>query len=509
MTVESNMTSRRTFIAAGVAACGAVGLAASRAHAAVDGAWDEECDVLVIGSGYAGLAAAYEAAEVGALVKVIEKLDIPGGNSMISGGDIAVCGSQPQADAGIEDSVEKYVQDMMEAGGNLNDVEKCRVIAEKSNETWEWTRSVLGAVWEGDDTGAPTLVPCGGHYTLRSFTPPNGRGSNVVLPLLEKLSEKGVEVECGRMLASIVRDDSGRVVGVEVRDGAKGVVGAGNPCLIRANRAVVLATGGFGSDVAWREAHDPRLDASVDCTNSVGATAEALCAAIECGALPVHLDWIQCGPWCSPDEEGYGVGPDFIDRVAAYSLDLNPHTGRRVCSELTDRKKYCDAILAVGAPLVQVVNGPNVPSYVQDPLARALDKGITLCFDSIEEICEHFGLPCDEVSAQIAEYNGYVESGEDAQFGKAIPEDALPIDEPPFYATRRWPKVHHCMGGVKTDVDCRVLDVRLQPIPGFYAAGEVTGGVHGACRLGNCAVADCLVNGRIAGHNAAGDGSAA
>ena len=502
MGIGMQNASRRAFIA-GTAALGVAAAAVGRAYAAEPDAWDEECDVLVIGSGYAGLSAAYEAVDAGAHVKVIEKLDIPGGNSIISGGDIAVCGSKAQADAGIEDSVEKYVQDMLVAGDYLNDVEKCRIIAEKSNETWEWTCDVLGAEWESDDEGNPTLVPCGGHYTVRGFHPVNARGSNVVLPLLEKLSEKGVEVECGRMLASIIRDESGRVVGVEVRDGAKGQVGAGEPCFIRANRAVVLATGGFGCDVEWRKAHDPRLDASVDCTNSPGATAEALCAAIECGALPVHLDWIQCGPWCSPDEEGYGVGPDFIDWVSAYSLDLNPKTGRRVCSELTDRKRYCDAILSVGEPLIQVVNEPNVPSFVLDRLALALEKGITVKLDSIDEICERFGLPADAVASQIAEYNGYVEAKEDGQFGKAIPEDAQPIEEPPFYVTRRWPKVHHCMGGIKTDVDCRVLDVRLEPIPGFYAAGEVTGGVHGACRLGNCAVADCLVNGRIAGRNAA------
>lgn len=330
MNLCKQATSRRSFVA-GITALGlAAAASAEKAHAAEPESWDEECDVLIIGSGYAGLSAAFEAADAGASVKVIEKLDIPGGNSMISGGDIAVCGSKPQADAGVEDSVEKYIQDMLTAGDNLNDVEKCRIIAEKSNETWEWTCDVLGAEWES-----------------------------------------------------------------------------------------------------------PRLDASVDCTNSAGATAEALCAAIECGALPVHLDWIQCGPWCSPDEEGYGVGPDLIDRVAAYSLDLNPQTGRRVCSELTDRKRYCDAILAVGEPLIQVVNEPNLPSYVQEPLAKALDKGVTLRFDSIDEVCEHFGLPADAVKGQLDEYNSYVTAKKDEQFGKAIPDDALPIEEGPFYITRR------------------------------------------------------------------------
>ncbi|MEG0758460.1 MAG: FAD-binding protein, partial [Raoultibacter sp.] len=88
-------------------------------------------------------------------------------------------------------------------------------------------------------------------------------------------------------------------------------------------------------------------------------------------------------------------------------------------------------------------------------------------------------------------------------FGKKIPENALPMAEPPYYVTRVWPKVHHCMGGLKTDVNATVLDTALKPITGLYAAGEATGGVHGACRLGSLATADCLVNGRVAGKAAA------
>ena len=87
-------------------------------------------------------------------------------------------------------------------------------------------------------------------------------------------------------------------------------------------------------------------------------------------------------------------------------------------------------------------------------------------------------------------------------------DDAQAIDEPPFYGVRLWPKVHHCMGGVKTDLECRVVDMDLQVIPGLYAAGEAVGGIHGACRLGSCATADCLVNGRIAGQTAAKEQSA-
>ena len=494
--------------ALGVAGFAAAALAAHEprpALAADEVTFDEECEVLVIGSGYSGLAAAYEATKAGAAVKIVEKLAIVGGNSLVADGDFAVCGSDAQKAAGVDDSVDTYVHDMQVAGLFLNDVEKCRIIAEKSNETWEWTRDELGCDWQMDEkTGQAKLIPYGGHSKLRTLHLTSAHGAAIVLPLQEKLSEMGVEVQTETMLANLVKDETGRVVGAELRVGAKdNDPTTGDPLYVKATRGVVLASGGFGRDVNWRKQHDPRLDESVDCTNAAGATAESLCTAIECGALPVHLDWIQCGPWCSPDEEGYGVGPTWIDSVAGYAPSINPLTGERCVNELTDRKRYCDVIFEVGEPLIQVTSDANVPDWSRPNLEQCLDAGVSWKFDSLDEIAEKFDMPKDAFLKQMEDYNGYVTAKNDEQFGKTIPDDAVAIDTPPFYATRLWPKVHHTMGGVKTDVDTRVLDVRLNPIPGLYAAGEVTGGVHGACRLGSCATADCLVNGRIAGQQAA------
>ena len=152
---------RRTLLTGAAVASAAVasGFLAHKptpALAADEVTFDEECDVLVIGSGYSGMAAAYEAGQAGANVKIVEKLGVTGGNSMVADGDFAVCMSDGQKAMGIEDSVDAYVYDMQVAGLFLNDVEKCRVIAEKSNETWEWTRDVLGTEWQierGDRRG--------------------------------------------------------------------------------------------------------------------------------------------------------------------------------------------------------------------------------------------------------------------------------------------------------------------------------------------------------------------
>ena len=303
--------------------------------------WDEECDVLVVGSGYAGLSAAFEAKSAGADTMVIEKMNTLGGNSSIADGDFAVCGSSAQKARGIVDSVENYVNDMLKAGLDLNDVEKCRTIAERSNETWEWTRDVLNVEWDADEDGTINVIPYGGHSTLRTLHPKLGHGSAIVLPLVDKLDEMDVPLITERMLVKIFRDETGRVVGVQARDGARNNdITTGTPVNIKTNRAVVLASGGFGRDVMWRSQHDPRLDKSVDCTNQFGATAEAICAAIKADALTVHLDWIQLGPWCSPDEEGYGKGPSYIDANVAYCPSIDPQSGKRVVNELADRRIY-------------------------------------------------------------------------------------------------------------------------------------------------------------------------
>ena len=499
-------------VAAGVGMAGCVpsaqssdaGLAATGSD--VPDTWDEECDVLVVGSGFAGLAAAYEAANAGANVLVVEKMGMTGGNSCYAGGWMAVCNSTAQKDQGIEDSVDTYVSDMLTAGLNLNDVEKCKLVAEKSNETWEWTVNEIGVEWTKNSEGNYDLVPQGGHTIIRSFVPAQGSGSGITTPLTEKITELGVAIKTDCMLVKIIRDAEGRVVGIQAQDGAKNNdPETGKPIYIKANKGVVLANGGFGADVEWRMQHDPRLDDTLDCTNQPGATAECLAAAMRAGALAVHLDWIQLGPWCSPDEKGYGAGPNYIDGNVGYGMSIDPRSGQRVVNELADRRIYSNAIIDNGVPLIQVVDEQNIPEWNSGMyLDLAMEAGITKKFDTIDEVIEAYELPREDFLAQLERYNGFVEKGVDEEFGKLIPDDAVPIGDGPFYITRIWPKVHHCMGGLKADMNTCVLDVDLNPIPGLFAAGEATGGVHGACRLGTCATTECLVNGRIAGKAAAG-----
>jgi succinate dehydrogenase/fumarate reductase flavoprotein subunit len=186
---------------------------------------------------------------------------------------------------------------------------------------------------------------------------------------------------------------------------------------------------------------------------------------------------------------------------------IDPETGKRFVDELEDRRTRAQAELEIG-------NEPEYPLVVADSTAiegvrpglteELVEKGVVYEFDSLQALADHFGVPADALADQVETYNGFVEQGEDEQFGKPIRESAAPLDTPPWYAMRIWPKVHHTMGGVGINTDTEVQTEDGEVIPNLYAAGEVTGGIHGGCRLGSIAVPDCLSFGRVAGAKAAG-----
>ena len=133
---------------------------------------------------------------------------------------------------------------------------------------------------------------------------------------------------------------------------------------------------------------------------------------------------------------------------------------------------------------------------------RSLKKGTVKTFDMLDALAANYKIDAAELKKTIERFDGYVEAREDPEFGKLIVKEALPLAAPPFYAARVWPKVHHTMGGGEINEKAQVIDLDGAITSGLYAAGEVTGGIHGACRLGSVAIIDCLVFGRIAGGNA-------
>ena len=460
--------------------------------------WHDKSDVVVIGSGFAGLAAAIEAANAGASVIILEKMKGRGGNSVISDGLVAAAGSALQRGHGIEDSPQDMFADMLKAGLGLNHPELVQLLVEKSAATLQWTIDELRVQYQ------KKVTQLGGHSRPRSHTTCNQSGAIIIRQMLAKINALGITVRSRVYFEKFIRDTNESIIGVKVRDGYQfPEADSGSAKYIKASKAVVLASGGYANDVAFRSIQDPRLDKEIDTTNKRATTGEALIEALRIGAAPVHLSWIQLGPWASPDEPMYGFGPLFASYVAMpYGIMVDPATGKRFVNELADRKIRADAILNLGRPSIGIADFQGVQASGQN-IDKCLKRNVVKSFDDLTQLAKNYAIPETSLRETVEEYNNYVLTRQDQAFEKPILEGAQPLVEAPFYGIRLWPKVHHTMGGVRINTDAQVINLDGLPIDGLYAAGEVTGGVHGACRLGSCAITDCLVFGRIAGRNAA------
>jgi flavocytochrome c len=508
--IAKKTLSRRNFLKTAGGAAAVAGLAASglglpvQAQAAGDALpkkWDETYDVVIIGSGFAGLAAAIEAKNAGAKdVVVLEKMPVYGGNSIINGGDFCAPGTKLQKEAGVQDSPELMMKDMLKAGLYLNHPELAKMIAYNAQGAFEWTESYLGAKYA-------RLNYHGGHSVKRANQTINASGSELVNKELAKAKELGVKLQVRTKLVKFLADKEGRIVGVEVRKGYRFPDDStGKKAFIKARKAVVLSSGGFSQDVALRQIHDPRLTDKLFSTNQPGATGEALLAACIAGAMDVQMDWIQLGPWTSPDEKGFGQVPLFCERLVGYGPMINPKTGKRFYKESGNRKERADAIILVGDPVIIMGDSYAVPKQVfPNALKIGMESRAIKKFDTLEEVAKEYNMPVAVFLEEINRWNSFVEKKKDDDFDCMIFPDAKPTVQPPFYAARLWPKVHHTMGGLVINENAQVYGFNLKPVKGLYACGEVTGGVHGAVRLGGVAMADCIVFGRIAGKNAAGE----
>lgn len=486
---------------------GAATLAGSAAFAAAPKTqkWDETVDVIVIGSGFAGLAAAIEAKKAGANVIVLEKMATFGGNSIINGGILTATGCPQQKLHKIEDSVDLLEKDILTAGNYMNYSEKVRYLAEHALSNYEWTVKELGVQYLPDAIGQE-----GGHSVPRYVTTTNGSGSGIVTKELDKCKELGIPLRNRVFVEHIIRGENG-VEGVQVREGYRfPKAESGKVKFIRATKGVILCYGGFSADVKFRMFQDPKLNGTLDTTNQPGATSELWRETSAIGALQVQNDWIQCGPWGCPREKGMGIGWQFNQTAAAeYGLWVNAD-GKRFVNELANRKVRADAIMveqAKGLKCFAICNEPNVqPLKKQRPgfLEKMLERKIVEKYDTLEALAKGAGIKAEALAKQVEAFNGVVKAKSDPEWSRYINNDQVPLVEGPWYVCELQPKVHHCMGGLVTDNECRVLDVRTyEPIAGLYAAGEATGGVHGAVRLGSVAILDCLVFGRLAGQKAA------
>ena len=472
MTITAN---RRKFLGAAAAGVltGATALSAKAAcRDPMPAKFDEMHDIVVVGSGFAGLSAALSAKLAGADVLVVEKMAFIGGNSSLSGGMIAVPNSSVQHEQGIEDKPEALEADMMRIGQGLGDPEHIRFLCEDAADTFEWTRKEMGVRWQTNLTGK------GGHSALRCMITEEGTGQGIIKPAVERLAKLGVEIRR-------------RTIG--------------------ARRGVVLAFGGFCADVNYRRRLDPKLGAQYKTTNQPGATSEGWREASRIGANIIQADWIQCLPNCSPAEEGMGIASHFASISGAlFGIYVSSLDGKRFVNEFGDRKVLTDSFLTVinkGGKALSIADSDGV-AHLEKLRPGALDKmlaaGSVKKYPDADALAKAYGFDGKVLRAEIARYNELLQKGRDEDFGRPFDKAAKPMNDGPYYVSEMEPKIHHAMGGMATKVDTAVEDVMTdRPIPGLFAAGECVGGIHGAVRIGACAVLDCLVNGRKAGATAA------
>lgn len=447
---------------------------------------EKDTDVVVIGGGGAGFAAAVSAKEAGANVILVEKLASVGGNTLISGGEYAAPANDIQKEEGIEDSKEIFEKDVEEAGGNP---ELIKVLADKATEDAYWLRDDIGVKW------LDSLMFFGGHSVKRSLIPAAHTGNELIKNYLKKAEELGIEVLTETDVKEILSKD-GKVCGIkaETKDGE----------LVVNAKSVVVASGGFGANADMCYENDKEIDEHVLSTNSPGATGDGILMAEKLGADTVDMDKIQLYPVCDVETGKLLYCGDT--RLVGGALLVNKE-GKRFVEELGTRREISMAIKAqtdyVGYVLWDETSNEKTGTMKSNPEeAKSLfDRGLMVKADTLEELADHFGIDKDALLETVKTFNENSAKNEDPEFNLRML--GWQVKDAPFYMMKAAPAVHHTMGGLKINTDAQVLNKDGEWIDGLYAAGEVTGGIHGSNRLGSVAMADITVFGRIAGENAA------
>lgn len=438
--------------------------------------FDRLHDIIVVGAGGAGLSAAARAGELGADVILLEKNSAVGGNTLISGGFLGVVDQHRERGGSLRDSFERHFYDTWDNGDRIGDQKLIRRLVKESPRMLSWIES-KGVKFHDK------LIEIYGSHFPRCHVPIQPNGLAYVRALSSEVMKNKTPVLTSCNVTRLLTNETGRVVGVQAEYQKK---------LIRigARKAVVLTAGGFGANKKMVSQFDERLS-GLPTNGSHGSTGEMLLAAAGLGADTVDLNQIQCLP--GPPPEGK-IRVRFHNNVRSFIL-VNSE-GKRFVDERSRRDKLTDKVLALPSKsCFCIIDQAGLESYdllVQRDAIRAAESGDAVKADSIAELAQKLGLNPQVLQSTIAQRNAEIhEDRENAR---------LPIVKPPFWASKVTMRVHYTMGGLKIDEQTHVLRGG-QPLPGLFAAGEITGGVHGKNRIGGNGLADALTFGMIAGEN--------
>jgi len=242
----------------------------------------------------------------------------------------------------------------------------------------------------------------------------------------------------------------------------------------------------------------------LNCTNQPGATGEMIRYAQAVGADALQLAFIQLYPYAAPDTGILDSPAVYPFRGPGYGIVYVNKLGKRFVNEMERRDVVSRAQIQTGMkPTYSIFNEAMIPKMgTKEEVEKGMAKGRFVKADTIAELAGKLGIPADTLVETITTHNRYMAEGKDPDFGRQFTKVMIPLEAGPFYAIAQWPAVHHTMGGLRISRDAQVIDIWGNIIPRLYAAGEVTGGIHGANRLGGNAIPDCIVFGRIAGTKA-------
>ena len=440
---------------------------------------DLDTDVVIIGAGGAGMTAAINTAQAGKDVILLEKMPYAGGNTTKATGGMNAAETHYQAEQGIDDSVEQFVEDTMEGGHNINDKDLVTTLAENSAEAIDWLDSIGAPL--------PKVSFSGGATNARIHAPEDGSGvgAYLVTSLLKKMDELDINVMYDTKATSLISKD-GTVTGVkaESRD---------TEYTINA-KAVILATGGFGNNEDMIVQYRKDLKGTVT-TSAPGITGDGIVMAEDVGADLVDIEQIQLHPTVEQKTSML-----ITESVRGDGAILVNQDGKRFTDELLTRDVVSAAELEQPGSYAYIIFDQRLRDGLK-AIEKYVSTGITVQGDTIEELAEKIDVDPATLAETLKNWNQYVADQNDPDFGRTTGMDQ-DLSQAPFYAIKIAPGIHHTMGGVHIDTDARVIDKDGNPIPGLFAAGEVVGGVHGGNRLGGNAVADIVVFGKIASESA-------